>query len=284
MSALEQLKKYTTVVADTGDFESIAAFKPQDATTNPSLILAATQKPQYAKLIDEAVVYGKNKSSDAEEQLGWALDKLLVNFGTEILKIVPGRVSTEVDARLSFDAQATIEKAIRIIDLYAEAGVKKERVLIKIASTWEGIQAAKVLEEKHQIHCNLTLLFGFPRPLLAPRPKLSYLPLCRPHPRWYKKSTGQTYTQTEDPGVSSVQKIYNYYKKHGYTPLSWVLRSVMLEKLRSSLDAFSPRLDKAKAIAMDIPKVTYDEKNIRNFAADNIKLENAIRAKLSASA
>ncbi|KAJ3102366.1 Transaldolase [Phlyctochytrium bullatum] len=318
-SSLDHLKKYTTVVADTGDFESIAAFKPQDATTNPSLILAATQKPQYAKLIEEAVAYGKSKSGDIEEQLAWALDKLLVNFGSEILKIVPGRVSTEVDARLSFDTEATIEKAIRIINLYKEAGVAKERVLIKIASTWEGIQAAKVLEEKHGIHCNLTLLFGFPQAVACAEAKVTLIsPFVGRILDWYKKSTGKAYTQTEDPGVSSVQRIYNYYKKHGYNTIVMgasfrnvgeieeltgcdflTISPALLDELAKSDKAFTPRLDKAKALGLDIPKVTYDEKKfrwemnqdamateklsegIRNFAADNIKLENAIRAKLA---
>ncbi|KAJ3214724.1 sedoheptulose-7-phosphate:D-glyceraldehyde-3- phosphate transaldolase [Dinochytrium kinnereticum] len=299
---------------------TIAAFKPQDATTNPSLILQATQKPQYAKLIDEAVAYGKKKSSDVEEQLAWALDKLLVNFGSEILKTVPGRVSTEVDARLSFDTEATLEKARRIIDLYAEAGVDKDRVLIKIASTWEGIQAAKVLEEKYNIHCNLTLLFGFPQAVACAEAKVTLIsPFVGRILDWYKKSTGKTYTQTEDPGVSSVQKIYNYYKKHGHNTIVMgaSFRNVgeieeltgcdfltispgLLDELAKSDKAFTPRLDKAKAVAMDIPKVSYDEKKfrwemnqdamateklsegIRNFAADNSKLENAIRAKLTA--
>ncbi|KAJ3100949.1 Transaldolase [Phlyctochytrium planicorne] len=320
MSALDQLKKYTTVVADTGDFESIAAFKPQDATTNPSLILAAAQKPQYAKLIDEAVAYGKKKASDPEEQLGWALDRLLVNFGSEILKIVPGRVSTEVDARLSFDMEGTLEKAQRLIALYAEAGVPKERVLIKIASTWEGIQAAKILEEKHGIHCNLTLLFGFPQAVACAEAKITLIsPFVGRILDWYKKSTGKTYTQTEDPGVSSVQRIYNYYKKHGYNTIVMgasfrntgeieeltgcdflTISPALLEELSKSDKALTPRLNKASAAALDIPKVSYDEKKfrwemnqdamateklsegIRNFAADNVKLENAIRAKLSA--
>jgi transaldolase len=161
MTSLSFLKKYTTVVADTGDFEAIAQFKPQDATTNPSLILAASLKPQYSHLLQNAIEFGKSKSSDPKEQLSWAMDRLLVNFGVEILKAVPGRVSTEVDARLSFDQKASIEKAQRIISMYEAAGISKERVLIKLASTWEGIQAAKVLESEYGIHCNLTLLFSF---------------------------------------------------------------------------------------------------------------------------
>ncbi|KAI9325973.1 hypothetical protein DFJ73DRAFT_867605 [Zopfochytrium polystomum] len=319
-SSLEHLKKYTTVVADTGDFESIAAFKPQDATTNPSLILAASQKPQYTKLIDDAVAYGLSKSKDPEEQLQWALDKLLVNFGSEILKIVPGRVSTEVDARLSFDTEATIAKAKRIIALYHEAGVSKDRVLIKIASTWEGIQAAKELEAKDGIHCNLTLLFGFPQAVACAEAKVTLIsPFVGRILDWHKKSTGKTYAATEDPGVVSVQRIYNYYKKHGYNTIVMgasfrnvgeieeltgcdflTISPALLDELAKSDKALSPRLNKEKAAALDIAKVTYDEKKfrwemnqdamateklsegIRNFAADNGKLEAAIKAKLSA--
>jgi len=158
-NALEKLKQFTLVVADTGDFQSIKAFQPQDATTNPSLLYSASQLPQYQSLVDEAVQFGKSKGSTPEEKASWAMDKLAVNFGVEILKIVPGRVSTEIDARLSFDTQATIRKAHDIIALYKEAGIEKERILIKIASTYEGILAAKELE-KEGIHCNLTLLFS----------------------------------------------------------------------------------------------------------------------------
>ncbi|KAI8839109.1 transaldolase [Chytriomyces confervae] len=319
-STLDHLKKYTTVVADTGDFESIANFKPQDATTNPSLILAASQKPQYAKLIDDAVQWAKSKSTDSEEQLQWALDKLLVNFGSEILKIVPGRVSTEVDARLSFDKDATIAKAIRIIALYKEVGVSKDRVLIKIASTWEGIQAAKELEAAHGIHCNLTLLFGFAQAVACAEAKVTLIsPFVGRILDWHKKSTGNSYTQTEDPGVISVQRIYNYYKKYDYKTIVMgasfrntgeieeltgcdylTISPALLDSLQKDTKVLEPRLDAAKAQAMDIPRLTYDEKafrwdmnqdamateklseGIRNFAADNGKLENAIKAKLSA--
>ncbi|KAJ3063065.1 sedoheptulose-7-phosphate:D-glyceraldehyde-3- phosphate transaldolase [Podochytrium sp. JEL0797] len=318
-STLDHLKKYTTVVADTGDFESIANFKPQDATTNPSLILAASQKPQYAKLIDDAVEWARNKSTDKEEQLEWALDKLLVNFGSEILKIVPGRVSTEVDARLSFDKDATIAKAKRIIALYDEAGVSKDRVLIKIASTWEGIQAAKELEANHGIHCNLTLLFGFAQAVACAEAKVTLIsPFVGRILDWYKKSTGNTYTQTQDPGVISVQAIYNYYKKFGYKTIVMgasfrsageieeltgcdylTISPALLESLQKDTKVLEPRLDAGKALAMDIPRRTFDEKafrwdmnqdamateklseGIRNFAADNGKLEAAIKAKLA---
>ncbi|KAJ2539454.1 sedoheptulose-7-phosphate:D-glyceraldehyde-3- phosphate transaldolase, partial [Coemansia sp. RSA 1853] len=164
---LDQLKNYTTVVADTGDFESIAQYKPTDATTNPSLILAATGKAQYAPLIDDAILWAKGQASTTDEQIEKAFDKLLVNFGSKILDIVPGRVSTEVDAQFSFDKEANIRKALDIIALYKSVGIDKERVLIKIASTWEGIQAARELEAKHGIHCNLTLLFSFPQAVAA---------------------------------------------------------------------------------------------------------------------
>jgi transaldolase len=214
MTSLASLKKHTIVVADTGDFDSIAKFKPQDATTNPSLLLAASSKPQYAHLLDNAIEFGKSKSSDPKEQLSWAFDKLLVNFGAEILKIVPGRVSTEVDARLSFDKEASIEKAKRLVALYKEAGVDKDRILIKLASTWEGIQAAKELEANYGIHCNLTLLFSFAQAVACAEAKVTLIsPFVGRIMDWYKKSTGTTYTATEDPGVISVQSIYNYYKK-----------------------------------------------------------------------
>ncbi|KAJ3088955.1 Transaldolase [Quaeritorhiza haematococci] len=319
-SALDHLKKYTTVVADTGDFEAIAAFQPQDATTNPSLILAATQKPQYARLMDEAIAYGKAKSSNPEEQLEWALDKLLVNFGVEILKVVPGRVSTEVDARLSFDKEATIAKALRIISLYKEAGVDSNRILIKIASTWEGIQAAKELEAKHNIHCNLTLLFSFPQAVACAEANVTLIsPFVGRILDWYKKSTGKAYPSTEDPGVVSVQRIYNYYKRHGYKTIVMgaSFRNVgeieeltgcdyltispgLLDELKKSSKAFTPRLSAQTAQAMNIPKVTYDEKRfrwdlnedamateklsegIRKFAEDGRKLEETLRKKLNA--
>lgn len=213
MNSLESLKKYTVVVADSGDFQQISLFKPQDATTNPSLILAASKLEQYNHLIVSALEYGSTQA----DPLSAAFDKLLVNFGTEILKIVPGRVSTEVDARLSFDKDASIEKALGLIDLYKQNGIDKERVLIKLASTWEGIQAAKELETKHGIHCNLTLLFGFPQAVACAEAQVTLIsPFVGRIMDWYKKQSGTSYVQTEDPGVLSVQKIYNFYKKHGY--------------------------------------------------------------------
>ena len=216
MSALESLKAVTTVVADTGDFESIEAYKPTDATTNPSLIYAASQMEQYQHLIDDAVAYGKEKGADQASQLDAAMDKLCVNFGNEILKIVPRFVSTEVDARLSFDTEATIKKAREIIKLYESTGTSKDRILIKIASTWEGIKAAEVLE-KEGIRCNLTLLFSFSQAVACAEAGVYLIsPFVGRILDWYKKSTGEDYVGEDDPGVQSVRRIYAYYKKYDY--------------------------------------------------------------------
>ncbi|PVF96597.1 transaldolase [Serendipita vermifera] len=217
-SSLDQLKSTgTVVVSDSGDFESIDAYKPQDATTNPSLILQAANKPQYQRLINTAVEYGKSKGGDIDSQASAALDRLLVEFGKEILAIIPGRVSTEVDARLSFDKAATIAKAKHLIELYESLGIPKERILIKIASTWEGIQAARELERDNQIHCNLTLLFGFGQAVACAEAGVTLIsPFVGRILDWYKKSTGKDYQGDEDPGVQSVKKIFNYYKQHGY--------------------------------------------------------------------
>ncbi|GAA6051043.1 hypothetical protein JCM3770_005470 [Rhodotorula araucariae] len=216
-NALEQLKKYTTVVSDSGDFESIAVYKPQDATTNPSLILAAVKKPEYARLIDVAVDYAKQKGGDLDTKVENTIDRLLVEFGKEILNIVPGRVSTEVDASLSFDTEATKSKAKHLIELYKEVGIPKERILIKIASTWEGIQAARALE-KEGIHCNLTLLFGFQQAVACAEAGVTLIsPFVGRILDWYKKNKPDgDYSGAKDPGVQSVTKIYQYYKTHGY--------------------------------------------------------------------
>jgi transaldolase len=320
MSVLDQIKQYTTIVADSGDFESIAQYKPQDATTNPSLILAASQKEAYAKLIDEALQFGKAKGGSLNEQTEWALDKLLVNFGTEILKIVPGRVSTEVDARLSFDKDGTIEKALRLIALYKDAGVDKERILIKIASTWEGIQAAHVLETKHSIHCNLTLLFGFPQAVACAEAGITLIsPFVGRILDWYKASTGKTYAATEDPGVLSVTKIYKYYKAHNYKTIVMgasfrntgeieelagcdflTISPNLLAELHKDNKKIERKLSPELAKHENIEKVSYftNEKKfrwdlnedamateklsegIRNFAADAVKLENTFRERL----
>ncbi|CEG74923.1 Putative Transaldolase [Rhizopus microsporus] len=321
MSVLEQLKQFTTIVADTGDFESIDQYKPQDATTNPSLILAATQKEQYARLMDQAIEYAKAKGGSDEEKVGLAMDKLLVNFGTEILKIVPGRVSTEVDARLSFDVEGTVNKAIALIKLYEENGISKDRILIKIASTWEGIQAAHILETKHNIHCNLTLLFGFAQAVACAEAGVTLIsPFVGRILDWYKKSTGENYTGSEDPGVQSVTKIYNYYKKFGYKTIVMgasfrntgeieelagcdflTISPALLAELKKADKKIERKLSPENAQAASLEKVTFfnNEKafrwemnqdamaseklgeGIRNFAKDGIKLENTLREKLN---
>ena len=269
-------------------------------------------------MIEEAVAFGKAKSTVAAEQLEWAFDKLLVNFGAEILKVVPGRVSTEVDARLSFDKQASINKARRIIQLYADVGISKERVLIKLASTWEGIQAAKELEEVHGIHCNLTLLFSFAQAVACAEARVTLIsPFVGRILDWYKKSTGQTYDQTTDPGVLSVQSIYNYYKKYGYKTIVMgasfrnigeieeltgcdylTISPGLLDELEKSTKPLTPRLTVDKALALAIEKVTFDEasfrwalnqdpmateklsEGIRKFGEDGVKLEQQLAALL----
>ncbi|WP_028110405.1 transaldolase [Ferrimonas futtsuensis] len=215
-NALNQLKALTTIVADTGDIEAIKRYHPEDATTNPSLILKAAQIPEYAPLIEEAVAWAKAQSSDPAQQLEDAADKLAVNIGLEILKIVPGRISTEVDARLSFDTKGSIDKAHKLMRLYNEAGISNERILIKLASTWEGIQAARHLEQEG-INCNLTLLFSFSQARACAEAG-AYLisPFVGRILDWYKASTGKEYSAAEDPGVLSVSSIYDYYKRHGY--------------------------------------------------------------------
>ncbi|CAI4062736.1 hypothetical protein N7582_002206 [Saccharomyces uvarum] len=217
-SSLDQLKNAGThVVADSGDFESISKYEPQDSTTNPSLILAASKLEKYEKLIDAAVEFGRKHGKTDHEKVENAMDKILVEFGSQILKIVPGRVSTEVDARLSFDKKATVKKALHIIKLYKDMGVPKERVLIKIASTWEGIQAAKELEAKHGIHCNMTLLFSFTQAVACAEANVTLIsPFVGRIMDFYKERSGEDYTGETDPGVLSVRKIYSYYKRHGY--------------------------------------------------------------------
>ncbi|MFH7586229.1 transaldolase [Oceanimonas smirnovii] len=217
-NSLTQLRKLTTVVADTGDIEAIRKYQPEDATTNPSLILKAAQIPEYRPLLEDAVAWAKAQSDNPAQQLTDASDKLAVNIGCEILNIIPGRISTEVDARLSFDTEASIAKARRLVALYADAGISKERILIKLASTWEGIRAAEVLE-KEGINCNLTLLFSFAQARACAEAG-AYLisPFVGRILDWYKNNTDKKdYTAEEDPGVQSVTRIYNYYKIHGYS-------------------------------------------------------------------
>lgn len=213
---LDQLKEMTTIVADTGDVEAIKSVKPVDATTNPSLLLKASQLPQYAHLIDEAISYSKAKGGSKEDQIENAADKLAVLIGIEISKVVPGRISTEVDARLSFDTDKMIAKGRKLIALYQEAGVGKDRVLIKLASTWEGVKAGEALE-KEGINCNLTLLFGFGQARACAEAGVYLIsPFVGRILDWYKAKTGETYDQESDPGVVSVRNIYQYYKEHGY--------------------------------------------------------------------
>ena len=220
-NALESLKQYTTVVSDSGDFESIAAYKPQDATTNPSLILEAVKEEKYAKMIPPAVDYAKKQGGSTEEVLDRAVDRLIVSFGEELLKIIPGRVSTEVDALLSFDKDATVKKALDLIALYDSQGISKDRVLIKIASTWEGIQAARELESEHGVHCNLTLLFSMCQAVACAEAGVTLIsPFVGRILDWFKKNKPDgDYEGVNDPGVASVRQIYQYYKQHGYNTI-----------------------------------------------------------------
>lgn len=316
-SQLEQLRKFTVVVADTGDFESIKEFKPRDATTNPSLIYAATQKEQYFHLLDEVLAERKNSGLSGAPQIEDVIDHLLVQFGCEILKIVPGRVSTETDARLSFDVEGTIAKARRLIELYKERGIEKERILIKIASTWEGIAAGEVLE-KEGINCNLTLMFSLPQAVRCAEAGIELIsPFVGRIYDWYKKENKREYTGAEDPGVQSVQEIYTYYKKFGYRTevmgasfrnVSQILELAgcdlltispdLLAELTKSSKPVERKLDPEKAKAADIERLEMDEKKfrylfndnamatektaegIRKFAADIVKLEQFVAKKL----
>src|SRR5262245_536430 len=216
MNLLESLKRHTTVVADTGDIDAINQYKPQDATTNPSLIYQAAQKAEYAELLDDAIQFALKSPGERPAKREAGMDKLMVNFGCEILKIVPGRVSTEVDAALSFDTQGTVTKARRLIALYEDAGIARERVLIKMASTWEGIRAAERLE-RDGIHCNLTLLFSFAQAVACAEARVTLIsPFVGRIYDWYKKERGADIPADQDPGVASVTRIYNYFKKFGY--------------------------------------------------------------------
>lgn len=313
MSQLDQLKTHTTVVADTGDFESLKAYSPTDSTTNPSLIYAASQQPQYRSLLEEAVHYGKEKN---QNQASHMLTKVFVNFGLEILKIVPGRVSTEVDARLSFDVEGSIKKAHDIIALYEAAGESRDRVLIKLASTWEGILAAKALE-KEGIHCNMTLLFSFAQAVGCAEAKATLIsPFVGRIFDWFKKAEGvDSYPPKEDPGVKSVTQIYNYYKKFGYMTQIMgasfrnkgeilelagcdllTIAPKLLDELKTSSDPVTKKLDRETAMKSSIEKITLDEKafrymlnddamateklaeGIRNFAKDIVKLEKLLES------
>lgn len=283
---LDQLKSMTVVVADTGDIKSIRQFTPRDATTNPSLITAAAQMPEYAEVVDGALMWAARQAgSGAPDQkvVGFAIDRLAVEFGLRILQIVPGRVSTEVDARLSYDTAASIEKARYLIGQYAAAGIGKDRVLIKLASTWEGIKAAEVLE-KEGIHCNLTLLFGMHQAIACAEAGARLIsPFVGRILDWYKKDTGRdSYPPAEDPGVLSVTQVYNYYKKHGYATevmgasfrnLGEIIELAgcdlltiapnLLADLQSQEGVLVRKLDPSRAASMDIPKTPVDEAAFR---------------------
>jgi len=316
-SSLDQLKQYTVVVSDTGDFESIKKYKPQDATTNPSLIYSASQLAPYKHLVDDAVSYGKSKGSTVEQQVNAAMDKLAVNFGVEILKIVPGRVSTEIDARLSFDTEATVKKAREIIALYKEQGIDtSSRILIKVASTWEGIQAAKQLETEG-IHCNLTLLFSLIQAAACAESGITLIsPFVGRITDYYKKRDNKSgYPAPEDPGVISVKTIYNYYKFFKYNTVVMgasfrnkeqimelagcdflTVSPQLLEELQTATVHLDRKLDPSKTVAVE--KLKTDEKTfrwlmnedemagfklaegIRKFAEDLVKLENEIKKRI----
>ena len=308
---LDQLKQFTTVVADTGDFISMREFAPRDATTNPSLILKATAMPDYVWLLDKAMT-----DTGRAAPASILIDRLLVLFGLEILKIVPGRVSTEVDARLSFDRDGTLAKARDIIGLYEKSGISRERILIKIASTWEGIKAAEVLQ-REGINCNLTLLFSFAQAAACAERGIKLIsPFVGRILDWHKKSTGKDFTGAEDPGVKSVTQIYTYYKKFGHPTEVMgasfrnkgeilelagcdllTIAPALLAELKASSEPIMRKLDPTRAAAADLHKVSFDEKTfrfalnedamatektaegIRLFSADIVKLEQLILQK-----
>jgi len=317
LNQLEQLKKFTKVVADTADFESIKDFKPEDATTNPSLVYAATQKQQYTRLLDEVLADRKKSGLSGHAQIEDICDHLLVQFGTDILEIVPGRVSTETDARLSYDVEGSIKKARQLIKLYQERKIPRERVLIKIASTWEGLNAAEQLQ-KEGIRCNLTLMFSLPQAVRAAEAKVQLIsPFVGRIYDWYKKENKRDYTGPEDPGVQSVQEIYSYYKKFGHKTevMGASFRNVgqirelagcdaltispeLMKELAESQEPLERKLDPEKAKAAKIDKLELDEKKfrwllnenamatektaegIRKFAADVVKLEKFVASKI----
>ena len=288
---LEQLKEFTVVVADTGDIQAIETFTPRDATTNPSLITAAAQMPQYQSIVDNTLItarkeLGKNASESDVTML--AFDRLAVGFGLKILEIIPGRVSTEVDARLSYDMEATIEKAHFLISEYEKAGISRKRVLIIIASTWEGIKAAEVLEIEG-IHCNLTLLFGLHQSIACAESNITLIsPFVGRILDWYKKNTGEDYSSSEDPGVISVAQIYNYYKKFGYKTevMGASFRNVgeirelagcdlltispkLLEELKSTDGKLLRKLDPNKATSMNLEKISIDKATFDKMHKEN---------------
>lgn len=319
MTQLDQLKKLTTVVADTGDFEAMKEFQPQDATTNPSLILQAASKAEYRPLIDKAIAEHKTSGLSGQALTDAILDRILILFGLEILKIVPGRVSTEVDARLSFDTEGTVTKALELIAAYEKEGISRDRVLIKIASTWEGIKAAETLE-KQGIHCNLTLLFSFAQAVACAEAKVQLIsPFVGRILDWHKANTEGTpdFERDKDPGVISVKAIYNYYKKFGYktevmgasfrnkgeiTSLAGcdllTIAPKLLAELAASDEPVVAKLTPEIAATDPVQKISLDEKSfrlmfnedamatektaqgIRGFAADIVKLENLVNGSI----
>jgi transaldolase len=314
MNLLESLKRYTTVVADTGDIEAIAEHHPQDATTNPSLLFQAAQKPRYENLVDDALHFAINFPGDRAARTEAFMDKLLVNFGTDILKIIPGRVSNEVDARLSFDIDASVAKAHKLIGMYETEGIGRERILIKLASTWEGIRAAEQLE-REGIHCNLTLLFSFAQAVACAEAGVTLIsPFVGRIYDWYRKERGSDIPADEDPGVASVTRIYQYFKKFGYKTqimgasfrkVEQIVRLAGCDLLTISPDLLAQmektpgevtrRLSVESARASDATKIHLDEKTfrwmhnedamaveklsegIRKFHADTRKLEQYVR-------
>ncbi len=313
---LEQLKKMTDVVADTGEISAIEKYKPQDATTNPSLLLKAAQIPEYAELVDASIAAGKKEGGTEDEQISYACDHLAVAVGCEVLKLIPGKISTEVDARLSFDTKASIEKAHHLIDLYEKNGIDKSRVLIKLASTWEGIRAAEVLQ-KEGINCNLTLLFNFAQAAACAEAGVYLIsPFVGRILDWYKKDTGKSeYASEEDPGVLSVRHIYNFYKQHGYKTVVMgasfrnlgeiealagcdrlTISPQLLEELSKDTGTLERKLS-AENTGDAIAKPNNDESSfrfalnedpmateklaegIRNFAADQVKLEDLLKSR-----
>ena len=286
---LEQLKAHTVVVADTGDFQSIKKFRPRDATTNPSLIAAAAKMPEYASVVTDALQFAKKEAAgkSADEQIKLAVDRLAVEFGMKILEIVPGRVSTEVDARLSYDQDASVAKARELIAMYEKAGLKRDRILIKLAATWEGIKAAELLE-KDGIHCNLTLVFGIHQAIACAEAGVMLIsPFVGRILDWYLKSTGKTsYAPSEDPGVVSVTAIYNYYKKHGYKTeiMGASFRNVgeIVELAGSDLLTIAPKLlAELDGMNGDLPR-KLDPKNAASRGGDKINVTKALFDKMHA--
>jgi transaldolase len=318
MNKLEQLKKMTTIVADSGEIDEIKKFHPTDTTTNPSLVFSASSKPEYQFLIDEAVQWGKKNGKNPKDIKDQALDRVFVNFGIEILKYVPGRVSTEVDARLSFDVEGSLNKARHLIALYESAGIDRKRILIKLASTWEGVKAAEILE-KEGIHCNMTLMFSLGQAIGCAQVNATLIsPFVGRILDWHKKNENkESYPPAEDPGVISVTQIYNYYKKMGiktqimgasFRNADEILELAgcdlltiapkFLEELQNAEGTVPRKLDPQAAQKMTINKIVMDEKTfrwmlnedpmatdklaegIRNFAKDNVKLEKMIEQRL----